>query len=181
MEADFKLKPAHLDEISGHKKWSKRGFDTQVELYKRKGLFIEVAGPTKTGYKIVDFDSLPKKVYISNLYHKFTPNWDWLPEECRQTQTNQIDFRADATLLPFAPESIGAIFTSLLYTNLRFKFLDESINALEPGGLVVFQGGVDEDIEHASKIGFKTVAYIMVSLRNQHFVKVRLWDAVFQK
>lgn len=156
------------------------GFDIYEKLKQVRGPFIEVAGPTEGGYRLVDVQQLGKKVYVSNR----STSW----------ARGKLDFEASATDIPAKSESIGALFVSCLggrqkddpeeliklekkidklgwlsdkeleeyrklshesKRRLRNTALQEAFRVLEDKGVLIWQGGAKEDYEKALEMGFK--------------------------
>ena len=133
--------------------WRKPDFDLSSELSKRKGPFIEVAGPTLGGFDIVrpkDIKSADKPYFTSNITEGL---------ETYGRKVAPVDFVADARHLPFTDESIGAVFASCLVADIRKEAIQEACRVLEPGGLLVWEGTFSDDIEVAEHSGFALVGY----------------------
>lgn len=133
--------------------WQEEGFDLQQALDERTGPFVEVAGPTLFGYSMLDNVTLPKGVYVSNRDLPAVTNLYGSP-----------DFQADATNLPLANNSLGALFVSNMAPmgsehnpDLWEKFMKESARTLESGGLLIAQGLDKENIPYAEAAGLKPV------------------------
>jgi len=156
------------------REWRQENFDIYTTLNSRKGPFIEIAGPTPDNYRMVDMQRLDKKVYSSNKYKG-------LPLFSGQTgefigYSHPVDFQADAQNLPMQDGSVGAIFCSCLSTlflqegktteqatqetkELHEKAIQESYRVLEKEGLLIWEGGTQNDIEYGRHIGFKIVSH----------------------
>ena len=153
------------------------------KLFKNlKGPFIEVAGPTQSGYELVDFKKLDRAVYTSNIYpgapkyrHGHEGIYDFY---------GKVDFMASVAGLPVRDNFLGAFFCSCLSTlvsereklykkkygqkaslelmiketgELREMTTKEAWRTLEPGGLYVLRGHKKEDTVFAETIGFKII------------------------
>jgi len=137
-------------------------FHLQNEINKRQGIFIEVGGPTKQGFISLEGITLPKEPIISNI--SSTPPGTATKEEVK-LQHPKIKLIADATSLPFPDNSIGLILASCLPSRIRSSTLAEAYRVLEPGGLLIWQGGRIEDLAEAKRIGFKLQQYRKVVKR----------------
>lgn len=104
-----------------------KSFDLVPELQKRNGPFVEIAGPTPSGYPIyllegedkkpeeIDLFNLARargKTYISNLY-KGLPVMDTVARRFKGFQ-GSVDFAGDATNLPVKDNSLEIVFCSCL-------------------------------------------------------------------
>lgn len=146
-----------LRKISGKptESWKKNGFNVDEELMKRKGPFIEVAGPTFGGYEIVDMNNLHRDVFVSNItpgvsicHHKTGKELGYIGDP--------VDFQADARKLPFANNSLGAIFISgsmKIPSGLSNDFMDEAKRTLEEGGLLIWQHLDEKFYDQLTKMG----------------------------
>lgn len=146
--------------------WKDPDFDIEKKLESINGPLIEVAGPTEGGYSIIDMDSLGNKIYVSNL----TKGCPISKDGKTVNYFGKVDFQADAKQLPFQEGKIGAVFCSCLgkvgKTNgdllrermenvlLREKAIEEAMRVLEPGGLIVIDNFVLEDMKMAEHLGF---------------------------
>jgi hypothetical protein len=167
-EIEVKIREKDLEDFK------EEGFDIVEKLKQVDGPFVEVAGPTDGGYKLVNMQNLGKKVFTSNL---------WV--------NGKIDFQASATELPIKDGKVGALFVSCIggiqkndpeelkklnkkmtswrVTNkdekryeelayeskrkLRDTTLQEALRVLEEGGVLIWQGGEKEDYDTASEMG----------------------------
>jgi hypothetical protein len=99
----FKKGPEKVEEIETKveekdlENFKEEGFDIVEKLKLVNGPFVEVAGPTDGGYKLVDIQNLGKKVITSN-----------------QWANGKIDFQASSTELPIKDNKVGALFVSCL-------------------------------------------------------------------
>lgn len=156
-------------------------FNIEEELEKVKGPYIEIGGPTATEYwfglKLIDTKTLNKKVYVSNI----TPGVIIHMENGKTKQYGKVDFQADATKLPLKNNSIGALFASCLNGPIRADVLDEAYRVLEPDGLLLWQGGKQEDIEKAKSLGFVTKEVWSYSPRFASYNDFQAFNIVFQK
>ena len=105
-----------------------KGFDLVRELLKRNGPFVEIAGPTPSGYPIYLFEDGDKKpakvdlfslvrargknIYTSNLY-KGLPVMDTVRRRFKGFE-GSVDFVGDATNLPVKDNSLEIVFCSCL-------------------------------------------------------------------
>ncbi|OIP79594.1 MAG: hypothetical protein CO002_00975 [Candidatus Portnoybacteria bacterium CG_4_8_14_3_um_filter_44_10] len=148
-------------------KWQKEGFNLEERLKRTKGPFIEIGGPTLGDYDMVDIENLERKLHVSNLCQG-APKI----REGGILLEGKVDFQADGRMLPFRDNSLGAMFVSCLgnikthpyfkkyYDEcLREKIIRDSFRALEQGGLLVWQGCKNQDVEFAENIGFKVLKY----------------------
>jgi ubiquinone/menaquinone biosynthesis C-methylase UbiE len=87
-----------------------------------------------------------------------------------------VDFQADARQMPLRDESVGAVFCScfghpsrrvgeehldnrVLYQKNMFEVYKEAVRILRPGGLIVVQGRLAEDLAMEKSFGFKLRQY----------------------
>ena len=147
--------------------WMDPDFDIEEKLKNVKGLLIEKAGPTESGYSMVDTQGLGKKIYTSNIYE----GCPILEDGKTVNFFGKVDFQADAKKLPFRNGTIGAVFCSCLgkvctddedfFRNrmknviLREEAIKEALRVLEPGGLLILQDFWMEDMKMAEHLGFK--------------------------
>ena len=163
--------------VEEHKK---EGFDVRKKLKELKGPLIEIAGPTLGGYKIVDFNLVKDRIHVSNIYPG-APVFDGETGDF-VGYYGKVNFQADAKRLPFGDERLGAIFISCLgkinkeglpsdikfeetsesKEELRKKVFEESWRILEFGGILVFQGVTEQDLDKAEEIGFQLAQKIRV-------------------
>jgi hypothetical protein len=147
--------------------WRNEGFDLEERLKRTKGPFVEIGGPTLSGYDMIDVDNLERKLHVSNLC-------DGAPKirGGKIFLEGKVHFRADGRKLPIKNNSLGAIFISCLgsikghpyfkkYCDecLEEKIIHESFRTLEPGGLLIWQGCKDRSAKFAENIGFKILKY----------------------
>lgn len=139
--------------------WEREGFSVTESIKQLSGPLIEIAGPTEEGYDLVDFSKLgnDKKLFISNL-SPGCPLYDQMTGEFLG-YAGKLDFQADATKMPIKNEGCGALFASCVPTQIREKTLAEAHRVLQEGGLFVWQGALDNDIEIAKKSGFEVMKY----------------------
>lgn len=135
--------------------WKKDGFEVIDALRTIHGPIIEVAGPTRGGYSLVDLSKLDRNIFVSNI----TPGLGL--SDPRTTEfigyAGKVDLQADATKLPLASNKVGALFTSCLSHFMAPPFINEAMRTLEPGGLLIYQGGRSENMNYALKAGFQVV------------------------
>lgn len=150
-------------------RYTQQGFNAPQSIKEVKGPLVEIAGPTQGGYRLVDTNDLNKKLFVSNKKlgcPLFNPNTG----ERAGYIGSSVDFRADATKLPFKAGSVGAVFVSCLgplfddpqaipVVALRKSAIEEAGRVLEPNGFLVWQGGSRQDILNAEQQGFKIVEY----------------------
>ncbi len=147
-------------------------FDIYGELQKRKGIFLEIGGPTLSresigrSYFLVDTKKLSKPLITSNITKGVT---EWVFDyDAAMASTNDqeedfyrpVDFHpanlvANATRLPIKDGSVGALFASGLPEELRKGIFQEAYRILEPGGIVVWQAATKKQLQTAAAIGFK--------------------------
>jgi hypothetical protein len=134
------------------------------ELRSRKGAFIEVAGPTQSGYDLIDFQKLDKKVFTSNI-KPGTPFFD--PDTGKHKfDWGKVDFEADSTRLPLANESAGLIIGSCMESPTIPKTIAEAGRVLEPGGLLILQRVEAWTYQSFQRSGF-TIKYDVEKQLNQ--------------
>jgi hypothetical protein len=180
IEKAFHKHPGAETEKQGVKtedgRWTKEGFSIEDEIRDRQGPLIEIAGPTDYGFELVDLSKLDKKVFVSNI-SPGCPLYDDVTGEFL-CYTGQVDFQADAQNLPFRESGIGILFASCLPKEIRNRTIQEAKRVLEDGGLLVWQGGTDEDIESAKKIGLEPVEY---SKHLNQATQTYSWNVIFKK
>jgi len=141
--------------------YTERSFDIAGELAKRKGVAIEIGGPTYFGgysrisQTIEDFINNRKKIYVSNI-ESGLPIYDDMNTDNEEPlgHLGKVDFIADATKLPFAQESLGAVFASCLPAEIREESIKEAARTLEKGGLMIIMSGDISDMDNAKEHGF---------------------------
>ncbi len=157
-------------------KWTKEGFSIEEEIRHRHGPLVEIAGPTDNGFELVDLSKLDKKVFESNI-SPGCPLYDDMTGEFL-CYTGQIDFQSYAQNLPFKESGIGVLFASCLPKDIRNRTIQEANRVLEDGGLLIWQGGTDEDVESGKKIGLELVEYSKhLCQRTQTYH----WNVIFKK
>jgi hypothetical protein len=129
------------------------GFDLHAELRARQGTFIEIGGPTSSGFGVLDGQSPPQRVFVGNI----TPGMVIFRQNGSMALEGRVDFVANGTELPFANDSIGCFFASCLPLSVRKETLSEAMRVLEPGGLLIWQGTFHEDLAVIRELGFKVV------------------------
>lgn len=166
--------------LSGNYKES--GFDAAKSLRERKGNFIEVGGPTTQGYELVNINRLDRRLYITNIDPKGCPLFDPFSRTPRVVRYLPIDFPADATNLKFTDKSIGALFASCLNGNIRSKAIAEAARVLEDGGLLIWQGGTEQDIiEAVFREGLVVKESRRSVARNPDGSNLPFFNVIFQK
>lgn len=143
-------------EKNSPKRWSKEGFVAEKEINKIKSPMVEVAGPTNDGFEpLVDVKKIKQKVHQSNLFRA-----EQVPEVTPDYQDlSKIDFQADATKLPIADNSVGALFVSCLSVDIRKPSIEEVSRVLEQGGLFIYKAGVKEDFQVMAENGLELEKY----------------------
>jgi SAM-dependent methyltransferase len=134
--------------------WKREGF-----VFKPEGPILEVGGPTDK-YDIcknivLKLDELKKRgqqVYISNVCG-VSNNRD------RPASIGVLDLLADGTSLPVADGALGAVFVSCMNRDVRDEIIVEASRVLRPGGILVWQGAVVEDISFARSAGLEVVSH----------------------
>ncbi len=163
-------------EFKGDSFGAKEDFSLEEEIKRRHGPLIEVGGPTKGGFELVDYSNLVDKIFISNVYPG-CPLYDSQTGKLLE-YVGKIDFQADARSLPFGDSSIGGLFASYLPDEIREKVIYEAKRVLETGGLLIWQGGTEKDLKMAKKIGFTLMIY------SKHFHEcdnTYTWNVIWQK
>ncbi|PIT88818.1 MAG: hypothetical protein COU29_00345 [Candidatus Magasanikbacteria bacterium CG10_big_fil_rev_8_21_14_0_10_36_32] len=181
-------------------------FNLTEALNKVNGPLVEIGGPTKEGYELVDFQKLNKQLLIFNLFPG-TPNFESPVKDgaaIQVTYFGQVDFIADAFNLPINSNTVGAMFASYfggahcksvalqlrnhIYNSQNFippmsyskekslmrrMAMKEAWRVLEPGGLIVWQGGDKHDFLYATANGFELLfngpSYNIVHSQNIFF------------
>jgi len=125
--------------------WRDPDFDLSDVLESCIQPFIEVGGPTPKGYQLIARPIL-RQLLVSNIKPEAVGTSWW-------RKTPKLDFIADAHALPFAANSIGAVFTSAFGDGpfitdesgedigYRAPMIDEAARVLCPNGLLVIQHG----------------------------------------
>ncbi|MCL4367545.1 hypothetical protein M1563_05265 [Patescibacteria group bacterium] len=109
-----------------NREWKQEGFDAVETLNNLKSTLIEVAGPTGSGFDLVDTSLLDRKVFVSNI----APGCPIYDGQTGQFAfyLGRVDFEADSTKLPFAYECLGGIFASCLNQETRAETIAERPN-----------------------------------------------------
>ena len=155
-------------------RWVKEGFSLIEEIKKIKKPLIEVGGPTTQGFELVDPEKLDKKVFISNI----TPGCPYYSGGEVLGYIGKIDFQADAERLPFKDKSLGGLLASCLPNDIREKTIREAVRVLDEGGIFVWQGGINEDIELAKSLRLEVMEY---SKCYSEHSEEWIWNVIFQK
>ena len=139
-------------------KWTKGGFNLHETIQQTTSPLVELGGPTPQGYELVDFDNFPdKQILIINIDPQTVKrdldnrNYSISPEKKR------VDLQADATKLPFEDQSIGVLFASALPIDIHADIFRDAVRVLSPGGIMVWEGGREEDINLAKNNGLELV------------------------
>lgn len=157
--------------------------DVTAALNHTRGPILEVAGPTREGYPMIDPARLKKRVWLSNLfsglplwiresavdrlvsqpgYRRFEGPMPRAAERVGMRPPNvlwgRVDLQADGTALPIRPGSVGAILISRLNGPARNGAMREAYRALEPGGLLIWKSVGAGDLQFALSLGFELVA-----------------------
>lgn len=170
------------------KDWKEKDFDALKRLAETKGILLEVAGPTEDGYELVDINKLPKKLFISNIAPG-KPQFD--PETGKFIgYGGKVDFVEDATKMTFNENSVGAVFCScigsinvegLQQDDIRKKTIKEAFRVLEPGGLLIWQGGNEEEFSFARECGFRMVQCKTTEGEYKSGEKAFVYSYIFEK
>jgi hypothetical protein len=137
---------------------------------------------------LVDMDKLPKKLFISNIAPG-RPQFD--PKTGKFIgYSGKVDFVEDATKMTFNESSIGAIFSSGIESinvegipqeKIREKTIKEAFRVLEPGGLLIWQGGVEEDFIIARGCGFRLLQSKAIEAKLSNGKKELVCNFIFEK
>lgn len=152
---------------------------------------IEVAGPTIEGYNLVNVNELDKKLHTSNIF----PGGYFVNTEDEIKYEGKVDFQADAQKLPFKNGIVGAVFCSCLgviysgqndilkeTAELRKNTLEEAFRVLTNGGVLIWEGGKEEDVKFAQEIGFKVNQFKTNKYLNKQNGLVNFfYDVIFEK
>lgn len=170
------------------KDWKEKDFDVLKRLAETKGILLEVAGPTEGGYGLVDINNLPKKLFISNI-SPGKPQFD--PETGKFIgYGGKVDFVEDATKMTFNENSVGAIFSScigsinvegLQQDDIREKTIKEAYRVLEPGGLLIWQGGNEEEFSFTRECGFRMLQCKITRGKYPSGEDAVVYDFIFEK
>lgn len=147
------------------------GFDLKQRIDELHGPKVEIGGPTYR-YNILGDVELPSDMVVTNYYDPRHPE---LPV-------------VDAAELPYANESVGALFSSGLpfmdrtnsgnEFNLRHAFLLEAKRCLEPGGVLVGQSGEEDEVLYALGLGFTPVRLLEIEGSYSQTGAFTRWDYV---
>lgn len=137
-------------------------------LQQRKGAFIEIGGPTPSKYslerpyKSFDIHKLPKKLITTNIALGVT-QYEYSDEAEEEVPVAYFpaDLQADGLRLPFADSGIGAVFVSNLPIIIREAVFQEISRVLEPGGVVIWEGGTTQDRQFAQNAGLNVKVQIV--------------------
>ena len=154
--------------------WTKDKFSIENEIKLRDGPLIEIGGPTVSGFDLVNFDSLDKKIFTSNITPG-CPLHDIMTGDFLG-YIGKIDFQADAQRLPFKDNGIGVLFASCLPFKIRKNVIHEAKRVLEKNGLLVWQAGTENDIIEAKLNGFELMQY-----NKRLYGLVYNWNMIFRK
>lgn len=88
------------------------GFDMQAAVDEVAGPFVEVAGPTGSGYRLLQGVNFAQEPIITNFDPDQTPRVHFVDDEDNVVDTLALDALADARHLPFASESVGVLAAS---------------------------------------------------------------------
>jgi len=158
------------------KHWVREGFSVIETIRNLNGPLVELAGPTDTGYALVDLDKLDKRLFVSNLFPG-PPRYD---DETGKFlgYIGSVDFQADAMAIPIKNEGCGALFVSFLPFELGEKIFSEAYRVLQKGGLLIWQGGYNPNMKSAKELGFEVMEYLKRYDKDSGFY---FWNVVFQK
>lgn len=125
------------------RKWFKKNFLLIEEVKRIKGFFVEVGGPTKDGFDLIDYKDIRKRIFISNIT-KGVSEYDTKTGEFLG-YFGKIDFLIDGRHLPFKDNSIGIIFASYLPHNMRMSIWAEIFRVMRNNGLLIWQGYIEKE------------------------------------
>ena len=133
---------------------------------------------------MVDLGKLNKRPLFSNTHSMYRP----VEIVDRKTKApvmkvEKLDLLADATKLPLADNSLGCLFASNLPGDIDEEVIREASRVLEPGGILVWQGGETQDVAQAELAGLKVVQYQKFETYNsqRRVGKFYSWNVIFQK
>lgn len=114
-------------------------------------LCIELGGPTPDGYQYIKSLGLriPQSIVITNISNPITLN-----PFGDNPQTYPVDEIVDISELPYRSDSIDLFLVSSFPRKLRPTLLQKTINALRPGGILIFENVLPEDDILAKQCGF---------------------------
>lgn len=156
-----------------------KGFHLENAIRTADGPIIEVGGPTDQNWYLGDIKNSQRKMFISNLTsgHPIHPIKE-TDKEAPVKYDGKVDFRADATNLPFADESVGVLFASCLPRDIRHGMLEEAKRVLKDSSILIASGMVEDDMRDAEQLGFRQVEHI----RYQGLLSRKSrYDVVFRK
>jgi hypothetical protein len=92
--------------------------------------------------------------------------------------------------MTFNEKTVGAVFSScigsinvegLQQDDIREKTIKESYRVLEQGGLLIWQGGNEEDFTSANKCGFRLLQCKITKGKYASGEKAIIYDFIFEK
>ncbi|MEK7168690.1 MAG: hypothetical protein AAB778_01640, partial [Patescibacteria group bacterium] len=116
-----------------------------------KGPVLEIGGPSLSGYKIIDIQSLKKPITVTNINGgvKFE----------NIGLVGIADKKLDATNMNLKPNSVGSFISKSLPKSIYPEYFSEAYKALEPDGIIVIDSTAhnSELIPLAESTGFKFI------------------------
>lgn len=112
---------------------------------------IEIGGPTPDGYEYIKTLGLhlPSQITVTNITNPIILN-----PLGENPQTYPVDEVVDITSLPYVPSSVDMFLTSSFPRSIRQVLIDNTLKALRPGGLLVFENVLPDDDKYAIEHGF---------------------------
>lgn len=133
-------------------------FDLEGFLLDDTKQFIEVAGPTLSGFSMVPDDIYPngiKNILVSNIH----PGVPYYNNDGEMELQGTVDFEADSRALPFKDNSVDGVLASCLMHDTRDETLKEMNRVLKQGGIIIWQGAIIDDIVVARDLGLRITDY----------------------
>lgn len=129
------------------------------------GPVVEVGGPTG-GYRSLESLYGVKPDIVTNV----------VTDKAKMGYTGKVDIAADATNMPFADASLGAVYASCLpgarrdrepeFAHIRPVAITEASRVIMPGGRLFWSGGTQADYDEILAAGFKPEG-LVVTIYNQ--------------
>lgn len=181
---------------------SLNGFNYCEAIKDIKGPVVEIAGPTPRGYRIID-NKLPSNPFITNSEQSEKLGYiDALVDaRCLPLKLGSVGMLLVSCIPITPPEENQKTFTDItrafamneykIYPNRpypksdyrlnqRITIIEEASRVLEPNGLLVWLGGLEEDIDVAEQNGLNLVRVRNEIPRTINSGDLRVFECVFQ-
>ncbi len=138
---------------------------------------LEIAGPTPSGYFVVDLNASKKPLIVTNI----KPEIIYENVKGQKAKIAKADMQLDASKTwPFADGIWGGVFVSAYSPEDPDYFLTEATRVIAPEGVLCYQFTGDQRcqdiVKRVEDKGFVTVAYDRVN-----YGKAVTWSMLFQK